>query len=95
MRAQYEFWARGFVSGHNYANPAHQVKVGAFPGGDELYQRFDQYCRDHPQQSFVEGVMQLVAQLRDSRGAGKIRARQTGSGQERTHRALASVARMQ
>jgi hypothetical protein len=66
VRAQYEFWARGFVSGHNYANPAHQVKVGAFPGGDELYQRFDQYCRDNPQQSFVEGVMRLVEQLRGS-----------------------------
>ena len=64
VRAQYEFWARGFVSGHNYANPAQQVKVGAFPGGDELYQYFDQYCRDNPQQSFVEGVMHLVEQLR-------------------------------
>ena len=71
VRAQYEFWARGFVSGHNYANPAHQVKVGAFPGGDELYQHFDQYCRDNPQQSFVAGVIQLVAQLRDSPAAAK------------------------
>ena len=66
VRAQYEFWARGFVSGHNYANPARQVQVGTFPAGDELYQHFDQYCRDHPQQSFVGGVMQLVAQLRDT-----------------------------
>ncbi len=66
IRAQYEFWARGFVSGHNYANPARQVRVGAFPGGDELYQHFDRYCREHPQQSFVEGVMQLVVQLRES-----------------------------
>jgi hypothetical protein len=63
VRAQYEFWARGFVSGHNYANPAHQVKVGVFPGGDDLYQYFDQYCRDNPQQSFVEGTMHLVDQL--------------------------------
>jgi hypothetical protein len=66
VRAQYEFWARGFVSGHNYANSAQQVKVGAFPGGDELYQYFDEYCRDNPQQSFVEGVMRLVEQLRAS-----------------------------
>ena len=66
VRAQYEFWARGFVSGHNYANPAHQVRVGAFPGGDELYRHFNHYCRDNPQKSFVEGVIQLVAQLRDA-----------------------------
>ena len=71
VRAQYEFWARGFVSGHNYANPAHQVKVGAFPAGDELYQYFDQYCRDNPQHSFVEGVMHLVEQLRASPAAMK------------------------
>ena len=66
VRAQYEFWARGFVSGHNYANPAHQVKVGTFPGGDELYQYFDQYCRDNPQQSFVAGTIDLVLQMRES-----------------------------
>src|SRR3989304_8977514 len=38
LRAQYEFWVRGFVSGHNYGNPAQQVKVGALPGSDALYQ---------------------------------------------------------
>ena len=65
LRAQYVVWARGFVSGHNYANPAHQVKVGAFPGGDELYQYFDNYCRDSPQHSFVEGAIHLVTQLRE------------------------------
>ena len=65
VRAQYEFWARGFVSGHNYANPARQVRVGTFPAGDELYQYFDSYCRDNPQQTFVEGAIRLVARLRD------------------------------
>jgi len=64
VRAQYEFWARGFVSGHNYANPSHQITVGAFPGGDDLYQYFDQFCRDNPQQTFVGGAIQLVEQLR-------------------------------
>ena len=64
IRAQYEFWARGFVSGHNYANPSHQIKVGAVPGGDELYQYFDQFCGDNPQQTFVGGAIQLVEQLR-------------------------------
>jgi hypothetical protein len=66
VRQQYEIWARGFVSGHNYADPARQVKVGAFPSGDELYQYFDQYCRDNPQQSFVAGAIQLVERLAES-----------------------------
>ena len=71
VRAQYEFWSRGFASGHNYANPAHQVRVGTFPGGDELYQYFDQYCRDNPQKSFVEGAIQLVTRLRESPAPAK------------------------
>lgn len=66
LRQHYEMWARGFVSGHNYANPARQVKVGAFPSGDDLFQYFDQYCRDNPQQSFVAGAIQLVEQLADA-----------------------------
>ena len=63
VRQQYEMWARGFVSGHNYANPAQQVKVGAFPGGEEFNQYFDQYCRDNPQHTFVAAAIQLVEQL--------------------------------
>ena len=69
VRQQYEIWARGFASGYNYATPARQVKVGAFPSGDDLYQYFDQYCRDHPQQSFVAGTIQLVEQLADAAAA--------------------------
>ncbi len=63
VRAHYESWARGFVSGHNYANPSHQITVGAFPGGDELYRYFDQFCKDNPRQTFVGGAIQLVEQL--------------------------------
>jgi len=63
IRQQYEMWARGFVSGHNYANPAQQVKVGAFLGGDDLYKYFDQYCRDNPQHTVVAAAIQLVEQL--------------------------------
>jgi hypothetical protein len=63
IRQQYEMWARGFVSGHNYANPAQQVKVGAFPSGDDFNQYFDQYCRDNLQQTFVAAAIQLVEQL--------------------------------
>ncbi|MEO7727957.1 MAG: hypothetical protein ABIS45_11945 [Burkholderiales bacterium] len=71
VRQQYEIWARGFVSGHNYANASHQVKVGAFPSGDDLYRYFDQYCRNSPQQSFVAATIQLVEDLADSAPAGK------------------------
>ena len=63
VRAHYEFWARGFVSGHNFANPAHQVKLGMFPASDELYKYLDRYCRDHPQNSFVDGTIQLLKTL--------------------------------
>jgi hypothetical protein len=78
LRAQYAVWARGFVSGHNYANPARQVRVGAFPGGDELYQYFDNYCRDNPQHSFVEGVIHLVTQLRELPAPAKSSADKAG-----------------
>ncbi len=71
VRQQYEIWARGFVSGHNYANASHQVKVGAFPGGEDLYRYFDQYCRDNPQQTFVAGTIQLVEDLAGAAPAGK------------------------
>jgi hypothetical protein len=66
VRQQYEIWARGFTSGYNYSTPARQIKVGAFPSGEDLYKYFDQFCRDNPQQSFVAGTIQLVEQLADS-----------------------------
>lgn len=66
VRAQYEFWARGFTSGYNYANPARQVAVGAFPGGEDLYRYFDQFCKDNPQQTFVGGAIQLIEQLHEA-----------------------------
>ena len=65
VRAQYEFWIRGFVSGHNYANPAQQIKVGGLPGSNGLYQFLDQYCRENPSSSFVSGAIMLVEQLRE------------------------------
>ncbi len=71
LRAQYEFWVRGFVSGHNYANPAQQVKIGVYPGSDELYQYLDQYCRDNPTLSFVGGAIRLVEELREPVAAPK------------------------
>ena len=64
LRAQYLFWIRGFVSGHNYANQSRQIAVGSLPESDALYQYLDQFCRDNPKSSFVGGVITLVDQLR-------------------------------
>jgi hypothetical protein len=64
IRAYYDFWVRGFVSGHNYGNPAQQVKEGALPGSDALYQYLDEYCRDNPTLSFTGGAVRMVDQLR-------------------------------
>jgi hypothetical protein len=71
LRAQYEFWVRGFVSGYNYGNPALQVKIGVFPGGDALYAYLDQYCRDNSTLSFVGGAIKLVQELREPVAASK------------------------
>ena len=66
VRQQYEIWARGFASGYNYATPSRQIKVGAFPSGDDFAQYFDQFCRNNPQQSFVAAAIQLVEQLAEA-----------------------------
>lgn len=71
VRAQYEFWIRGFVSGHNYANPSLQVAVGKFPASEVLYQYLDQYCRDNSSSSYIAGVIHLVGQLREPVAAAK------------------------
>lgn len=64
IRALYDSWIRGFVSGHNYASPSRQVAVGTFPASDPLYQYLDQYCHDNPKSSFVGGAISLVEELR-------------------------------
>ncbi len=66
IRAYYDFWVRGFVSGHNYGNPGQQVREGTLPTSDALHQYLDQYCRDNPTLSFTGGAIQLVEELRES-----------------------------
>jgi hypothetical protein len=66
IRAHYESWIRGFVSGHNYANPSRQVPTGKVPGGEQLYAYLDQYCLDNPNSSFVGGAIRLVEQFREA-----------------------------
>jgi len=65
VRALYEYWVRGFVSGHNYANPAQQVKVGALPGSEALQQYLDQYCRENPSLSFFGAAIRIVEDLHE------------------------------
>jgi len=65
IRSYYDFWVRGFVSGHNYGNPAHQVPDGALPPSDALHRYLDQYCRDNPALSFTGGAIRLVEELRE------------------------------
>ena len=65
IRAYYDFWVRGFVSGYNYGNPAQQVKDGALPPSDALHQYLDQYCRDNPSLSFTGGAIRLVEELQE------------------------------
>lgn len=65
LRAYYEYWIRGFASGHNFALPSKQVRVGKLPGGEALYQYIDQYCKADPTQSFIGAAIGLVETLRE------------------------------
>lgn len=65
LRAIYEYWIRGFASGHNFALPDKQVRVGTLPGGEQLYQYIDQYCKANPTQSFIGAAISLVETLRE------------------------------
>lgn len=71
VRQQYEFWVLGFVSGHNYANPARQVPTGKLPVGDQLYAYLDNYCHDNPNSSVVGGAFRLIEQFRENTPAAK------------------------
>lgn len=74
LRAQYEFWIRGFVSGHNYASPSRQVVFGDLPAGEALYDYLDKYCTAEPQATFVAGAITLTEQLRKPVAAAKPKA---------------------
>lgn len=65
VRAQYLFWVQGFVSGHNFASPARQVRTGALPGSEVLYKYIDAYCKENPSLSFVGAAIALVEELRE------------------------------
>jgi hypothetical protein len=64
-RAQYQYWVRGFVSGHNFANPEHQVRLQRMPDNDALTSYIDKFCAENPVLPFTSAAFQLVRELRD------------------------------
>jgi hypothetical protein len=64
-RAQYRYWVRGFVSGHNFANPEHQVRLQRMPDNEALTLYIDKFCGDTPLLPFTSAAFQLVKELRD------------------------------
>jgi len=71
IRAYYDFWVRGFVSGYNYGHPERQVRDGALPASEALHQHLDQYCRENPTLSFTGGAIRLVEELREPAAPSK------------------------
>lgn len=55
-RQPYLAWARGFLSGHNYANQRQQV-TDVSNGTIELYA--DRYCRANPKGSFADALYRM------------------------------------
>ena len=62
-RAFYEVWILGFVSGHNYTDPHHQVPVGGMLRGEALHRFLDDYCQQDPSRSLFGAAIDLTAQL--------------------------------
>jgi hypothetical protein len=59
LRGEYLAWARGFLSGHNYANQKQQVS-DISRGTVEMF--IERFCRDKPAAQFTEAVYRLSDQ---------------------------------
>ncbi|MDR3299986.1 MAG: hypothetical protein LBU43_08305 [Candidatus Accumulibacter sp.] len=59
QRVAYLSWARGFLSGHNYANQKQQV-ADISRGTVEMY--IERFCRDKPNAPFVEAIYRMSDQ---------------------------------
>jgi hypothetical protein len=59
LRGEYLAWARGFLSGHNYANQKQQVSDISRSTVEMFIERF---CRDKPAAQFTEAVYRLSDQ---------------------------------
>lgn len=55
-RQKYIAWARGFLSGHNYANQRQQV-TDVSNGTIESYA--DRYCQEHAKASFADALSRM------------------------------------
>ncbi|MCG2575792.1 hypothetical protein LZ012_02145 [Dechloromonas sp. XY25] len=64
-RQPYLAWARGFLSGHNYANQRQQV-TDVSNGTIEQYA--DRYCRANPKASFADALYRMSDEF-SGRGA--------------------------
>lgn len=64
-RGEYLSWARGFLSGHNYANQKQQVS-DVSRGTVEMF--IERFCRDRPAAPFIEAVYRMSDQY-SGRGA--------------------------
>jgi hypothetical protein len=65
VRAQYNYWFRGFVSGYNFGRPDNQVRLGRMPDHDTLALYIDKECRENPLRRFDAAAFDLVRELRD------------------------------
>ncbi len=59
VRREYVSWARGFLSGHNYASQKQQVS-DVSRSTVELY--IERFCRDKPTAPFTEAVYRMSDQ---------------------------------
>lgn len=59
VRREYVSWARGFLSGHNYANQRQQVSEVS-RSTVEMF--IDRFCREKPTAQFTEAVYRMSDQ---------------------------------
>ena len=67
MRAQFQAWFRGFVSGYNFGNSANQVRSGTMPSPADIALYVDKYCRENPGLAFIGAVTPLIQEIREYR----------------------------
>lgn len=60
QRAAYVIWARGFLSGHNYALPKQQVSTIS---SGTIENHINRYCTSNPNGTFSDGAMRLSDQF--------------------------------
>ncbi|MDR0776947.1 MAG: hypothetical protein LBE81_09985 [Azonexus sp.] len=60
QRAAHVAWIRGFLSGHNYAQPKQQVSVISSGTIENFINR---YCASNPKGNFADGAMRLSDQF--------------------------------